>query len=256
MTDLAGKAALITGGAGGIGAAAAELFLKAGARVTIVDRDEAALRTVADRLGALGDVAVVCADVTSEDDTLRYVREAIAAHGPIDAFFNNAGIEGAVRPLVDIDLADFERVMSVNVVGAFLGLKHVLPGMVERRTGSVINTSSGAGLHGTPGMAAYVASKHALVGLTKVAALETAAFGVRVNSIHPSAVDTRMMASLEAGFNPGDVQAARAKVISGIPAGRYATALDVAELALFLASDRSTFITGAQYRVDGGRGAA
>lgn len=256
MIDLQGNAALITGGAGGIGAATAEVFLRAGARVMLVDLDQVALDDVAQRLAELGDVRTVVADVTSEDDTVRYVAETIAAFGAVDVFFNNAGIEGRVRPLIEVDVDDFDRLMAINVRGVFLGLKHVLPGMYERRSGSVINTSSNAGLHGTPGVAPYVTSKHALVGLTKVAALESAVYGVRVNSIHPSAVETRMIHSLEQGFNPDDVEAARAKVTSAIPLGHYASPYDVANLVMFLGSDASAFITGAQYRVDGGRGAA
>lgn len=252
---LKGKVAVITGGAAGIGLETARIFVEEGASVAIVDIADDAVTAAAIELGQPGRVIGITADVTSEADVQRYVREAVAAFGGIDIFFNNAGIEGKVEPIVSIDLADFERVQRVNVTGVFLGLKHVLPVMYERRSGSVINTSSVGGFHANAGIAPYVTSKHAVIGLTKTAALEAAPFGVRVNSIHPAAVNTRMMRSLEAGFSPDAAEQARLTFEAAIPLKRYGEPRDIARLVLFLASDDSSFVSGAQYRIDGGQGA-
>jgi 3alpha(or 20beta)-hydroxysteroid dehydrogenase len=179
-----------------------------------------------------------------------YVNKAIEQFGKIDVFFNNAGIEGKVAPIMEQKVEDLDKVLSVNVRGVFLGLKYVLAIMTKQGYGSVINTSSVAGLDGSPGVSPYIASKHAVVGLTKAAAIEVASANVRVNSIHPSPVNTRMMGSLEEGLG------AEQEVISKtIPLGRYGESSDNANLVLFLASDESSFITGVQYRVDGGMGA-
>ena len=167
-------------------------------------------------------------------------------------FFNNAGIEGKVAPITDQKVEDFDKVMAVNVRGLFLGLQQVMRVMLKQGSGSIINMSSVAGLIGSPGVAPYVGSKHAVVGITKSAALEAGPYNVRVNSVHPSPVNTRMMRSLEEGFSPGHAEEAKASLERNIPLGRYGESIDVANVVLFLASDESTFITGSQYRIDGG----
>ena len=255
MTRLADKIALITGGAAGIGLETARLFLTEGAKVAIVDLKEDDLKTAQECLKDLGEVLTIAADVSSEQDTGTYVRTAVDRFGRIDIFVNNAGIEGKVAPLVDQNIADFDRVMAVNVRGSFLGLQHVLPVMIKQGSGSIINMSSIAGLQGSPNLAPYIASKHAVVGLTRAAAIEAAPAGVRVNSVHPSPINTRMMRSLEEGFNPGHGSEVKQQLESSIPLGRYGEAGDVARLVLFLASDESAFITGGQYTVDGGMAA-
>lgn len=255
MARLNGKTAVITGGAGGIGKETAKQFLSEGAKVVIVDLFQESLDEAKAELDSLGEVIAVQGDVTKEEDVKNYVQKAIEAFGRIDIFFNNAGIEGKVQPIAETDLEDFLKVQNVNVAGAFLGLKHVLPVMTRQESGSIINTSSVAGFGGTPGVAPYVTSKHALVGLTKVAALEAAPFNVRVNSIHPSPVNTRMMRSLEAGFAPDNAEGAQEQFAQGIPLGRYGESEDIASLVVFLASDDSKFITGSQYRIDGGMAA-
>jgi 3alpha(or 20beta)-hydroxysteroid dehydrogenase len=256
MRRLDGKTAIITGGSGGIGKITAEVFLKEGANVVLVDLNEETLNQAKAELEALGPVIAVSADVTNEEDVKKYVNETMTRFGRIDIFFNNAGIEGKINPLMNQTVEDFERVMNVNVKGVFLGLKYVLPIMIEQRSGSVINTSSVAGLMGFSGLSPYVASKHAVVGLTKTAALEAADKNVRVNSIHPAPINTRMMRSVEAGMNSENPESVKEAFTSAIPLGRYGEPIDVANLVLFLASDESKFITGAQFRVDGGMGAS
>jgi len=255
LTRLANQVALITGGAGGIGKVTAKRFLEEGAKVVLVDLFQEALDQAKAELEAIGEVITVQADVSKEEDVKNYVDKTIENFGRIDVFFNNAGIEGKVAPITEQNVEDLDKVLAVNVRGVFLGLKHVLAVMKEQGSGSVINTSSVAGLSGSPNVTPYIASKHAVVGLTKATAVEVAPFKVRVNSVHPSPVNTRMMRSLEEGFAPGQAEAAKADMEKSIPLGRYGESEDISNLVLFLASDESAFITGVQYRVDGGMGA-
>jgi NAD(P)-dependent dehydrogenase (short-subunit alcohol dehydrogenase family) len=181
-----------------------------------------------------------------------YVAAAKKAMGRIDVFFNNAGIEGVVAPITEFKLADFEKVIAVNVVGVFLGLKHVIPVMLESGGGSIINMSSVAGLTGTPGISAYNASKHAVIGITRSAAVEWASKGIRINSVNPGPIASRMMESLEEGFQPGKAAAMRAQFSTMIPIGRYGTPEEVATMVAYLASDDARYLTGAVFPIDGG----
>lgn len=254
MEDFKGKRVVITGGAGDIGRATARLFLGAGAQVLLVDLKEDALAKVRQELGSER-CFVHAADVTKTEAVRSYVAAAQEQMGGIDVFFNNAGIEGPVQPIVDYPEEDFHQVLHVNVLGVWLGLKYVMRAMTEAGSGgSIICTSSVAGQSGSPGVSAYVASKHAVVGLMRVAALEGAAAGIRVNTIHPSPVDGRMMNSLESGM--GDAAEVEKQLKASIPLGRYATQEDVANLVLFLASEeRAGFLTGGEFNVDGGMSA-
>lgn len=249
MGKLDGKVAIITGGAGGIGKETARTFLNEGAKVALVDLDEEALKEVENELNDLGDILVVPTDVSDEEQVKNYVEKTKEAFGRIDILFNNAGITGTRTPLVDIEMDDFDNLMDINVRGVFLGLKYVLPTMIEQESGSIINTSSVDGLRGSPELSPYSASKHAVIGLTKSAALEVAEKKVRVNSIHPSPVDTEMMKGVE-----GEDKS-QADFAEDIPLGRYAEPIEVTNVVLFLASDDSEFVTGSQYRIDGGMGA-
>ncbi|MGX7594391.1 SDR family NAD(P)-dependent oxidoreductase [Planococcus plakortidis] len=248
MARLKGKVAVITGGAGVIGKVTAERFLKEGAKVVLVDISEQALQETKQELGS--EVEIVQADVSKEADVKNYVDKTVEAFGKIDVFFNNAGIEGRVAPLIEQTVEDFDQVIDINVRGVFLGMKHVLPVMYKQGSGSVINMSSVSGLSGSPNVSPYITSKHAVVGLTKAAAYESARHQVRVNSVHPSPVNSRMMRSLEEGL--GTTEKTLSKTI---PLGRYAESEDISNLVLFLASDESSFISGTQYRVDGGMAA-
>ncbi len=251
MKRLENKVALITGGAGSIGQTTAKLFIDEGAKVVLVDLDEAALKKVVDTLGP--NAAYVAANVTVAKDVERYAAEAVKKFGKIDIFFNNAGIEGSVAPITEFPEEVFDKVLAVNVKGVFLGCKYVLPQMKDGA--SMIITSSVAGLGGSPNFIAYVTSKHATLGIMKVAALEAAARKIRVNTIHPSPVNNRMMRSIEEGYEPGKGTDVQKKFAAEIPLGRYAEPIEIAKLVLFLGSDDSQFITGAQYVIDGGQNA-
>ena len=252
--DFHGKVALITGAGNGIGRATAVGFARDGARVVVVDRDTAGGEGTAGIIRQQGgEVLFVAADVTKAADIQAYVKAALDAYGAIDCFHNNAGIEGSVAPTAEYDEAMFDAVMGVNVKGVFLGLRHVLPVMLRQQRGAIVNTASVAGLVASPGMPAYVASKHAVIGLTKTAAGEVARSGVRVNAVCPGPIDTRMIHSLESMLNPNDPGSVGDRYQANIPIGRYGTADEVANVVLFLCSDLAGNITGAQYVVDGGR---
>jgi len=252
--DFTGKVALITGAGNGIGRATAIGFAHGGAKVVLVDRDTTGGEGTAGIIRQQGGEALfVAADVTKSADVQAYVKAALDTYGAIDCFHNNAGIEGSVAPTAEYDEAMFDTVMSVNVKGVFLGLRHVLPVMLKQQRGAIVNTASVAGLVASPGMPAYVASKHAVIGLTKTAAGEVARSGIRVNAVCPGPIDTRMIHSLESMLNPTDPNSVGQRYQSNIPIGRYGTAEEVANLVLFLCSDLASNITGAQYVVDGGR---
>ena len=252
--DFSGKVALITGAGNGIGRATALGFARHGANVVLVDRDQAAGDTTMGIIRQQGkDARFIAADVTRSTDVESFVKATIDAYGAIDCFHNNAGIEGTVAPTAEYDEEMFDRVISVNVKGVFLGLRHVLPVMLRQKRGAIVNTASVAGLVASPGMPAYVASKHAVIGLTKTAAGEVARAGVRVNAVCPGPIDTRMIHSLESMLSPGDPGSVGTRYQANIPIGRYGTAEEVANLVLFLCSDLASNITGAQYVVDGGR---
>jgi NAD(P)-dependent dehydrogenase (short-subunit alcohol dehydrogenase family) len=251
MARLEGKVAIITGAANGIGAAAARRFAREGARLVLVDRDAAGLERQAAAIGAAA-VGVV-ADVTRPEDVQRYVATAVERFGGVDAFLNNAGILGQVKPIEEYPIDVFDAVLAVNVRGAWLGLRYVMPEMAKRGGGSIVITASTAGVRGSVGLSAYVASKHAAVGLMRTAALEGAKHKIRVNSVNPSPIETAMVHALEQGLAPGAPQQGRQMLTSRSPLGRYGTPEEVAELMLFLASDESRFVTGAVHMIDGGR---
>mgnify|MGYP005806158565 CR=1 FL=1 len=248
--QLTGLVAVITGAGGEIGSATARLMAARGASVVGVDRDAGTMAPLSAELGAA--FLAVAGDVTDEDSVRNYVKEATDAFGTIDIFFNNAGIEGPVHPIGEFPLETFRKVVDVNMIGVFLGLKHVVPLMMAAGKGSVINTSSVAGLTGTAGICAYNATKHAVIGLTRSVAAEAAPKGVRVNSINPGPIASRMMSSLEDGLGRGNGAAVKDALSGMIPAGRYGTPGEVAALVAFLASEDARYIYGAVLALDGG----
>lgn len=252
--EFTGKVALITGGGGGIGRATAVGFAARGAKVIVADLDETMGQGTVDIVHQRGgDARCVRADVTKSQDVQNYVKATLDAYGRIDCFFNNAGIEGKVAPIQECDEAMFDAVIGVNLKGVFLGLRHVLPVMVQQGSGTVVNTASTAALFGGPGMAPYVASKHGVLGLTKVASADVAPLGIRVNAVCPGPVETRMMRSLEAQRSPNNPQAIHDANAANTPTGRYAMPEEVANLVMYLCSDLSGDITGTHIVIDGGR---
>jgi NAD(P)-dependent dehydrogenase (short-subunit alcohol dehydrogenase family) len=253
---LDGRVAVVTGAAGVIGTATIRLLAERGARIVAVDRKPQDLQTAIKDLPASAEALAVTADVSNEHEVAEYVRAAVDKFGTIDVFYNNAGVEGDIKPITEYSLEAFRRVLDVNVVGVFLGMKHVLPVMLKKNKGSIINTASIAGLVGSPHIAVYSASKHAVIGLTKSAAWECTATGVRVNCVCPGLIDSRMLSAIIDGRNPGNAPTPNEKIVERIPARRLGQASEVASIVAFLASDEASYVSGSAYTVDGGRTAA
>ena len=240
-----GKTALVTGAGSGIGEAIALQLGHAGALVVVADLDAAKAATVADRIGAAGGQAVPGAgDVANPDVVQSLIAEAVAAGGKLDLLVNNAGIGGPLAPLGDYPLDGWRRVMDVNLDAVFYGMRFAIPDMLKAGGGAIVNMASILGSVGFANAGAYVAAKHALLGLTKVAALEYAAKNIRVNCIGPAFIDTPLLAALPPG--------AKEALVAAHPVGRLGVADDVAALTLFLLSDQARFINGSYHLTDGG----
>ncbi|MBK8466417.1 MAG: SDR family oxidoreductase [Chloracidobacterium sp.] len=253
---LDGKVAIVTGATGGIGEATAKRFLEEGASVMLVGRSAEKLEETRGRLSGFDNLATSVADATNEQATAAAVAATAEAFGGVDILLANAGTEGNFASIESITTDEFESVLRTNVIGVWLSMKYCVEPMKKRGSGSMIALSSIAGMIASPTMAPYIASKHAVYGLVKTAALELATFNVRVNAIGPGPIDNRMIRSLETQFNPADASAAHDFIISKIPMARYGTNEEVANLALFLASDESSYCTGSIHMIDGGFTAA
>jgi NAD(P)-dependent dehydrogenase (short-subunit alcohol dehydrogenase family) len=242
--------AIITGGGGDIGSACTRLLASRGTRVLVVDADRASAERVAREINGNPDTTAVAeaiaADVSVAADVRRYVAAA-AAHGPIDAVVHSAGIAGGAAPMPDFDEAEFDRVMAVNARGTFLGMKYALPQMADG--GAIVNIASVSGIVGYPMVAAYVASKHAVIGLTRTAALEGAPRDIRVNALCPGPIEGRLMSAATGGVAH---QPEQDPFLKGVPLARYGTPDEVAETVAYLLSPAAGFISGATITIDGG----
>jgi NAD(P)-dependent dehydrogenase (short-subunit alcohol dehydrogenase family) len=240
-----GKTAFITGAASGIGRATAVAFAAEGARVVVTDRVEAALQETAEYVKeAGGEVLAIACDVSKPEEIEAAVAQAVNTFGRIDCAFNNAGVENKATPLHEIELEEWDRILSINLRGTFVCMKHEIAQMVRQDGGVVVNTSSGAGIRGVAGGASYAASKHAMIGMTKSAALDYAKQNIRVNCVLPGNIATPMMDR----FTGGDIQ----KAIDLEPVGRLGKPEEIAEAVLWMCSDLGGFVTGASIVVDGG----
>jgi 3alpha(or 20beta)-hydroxysteroid dehydrogenase len=245
---LDGQVAVITGAANGFGLAVAQRLADEGARLVLVDRDAEGLHAAAEKLGGLP----VVADVSQESEVDGYVAAAVEAHGRIDLFFNNAGIEGRMAPMTELSVDDFDRVWKINARGVWMGLRAVLKVQKPQGSGVIVNTASMAAIKGAATFSPYIASKHAVLGITKSAALEAAPYGIRVNCVAPGHFDTRMGRDLTHQINPDDPDGVFRAVGESVPYGkRYGTAAEVANLVLWLLSSESEYVSGALYLIDG-----
>ncbi|EKE74608.1 MULTISPECIES: SDR family oxidoreductase [Roseobacteraceae] len=252
MAMVLGKVALVTGAAAGIGRATAQKFAEEGAKVVVSDIDQPGGEETVSLIKNHGrDAVFVRADVSRPEDVERLIDETVRSYGRLDCACNNAGIEGKIAPLADQTTENFDAILGVNLRGTFLCLRAEIRQMLRNRGGAIVNLASVAGLVGFPGLSPYTASKHAVNGLTKNAALEYGKLGIRVNSVCPGGIDTRMLDSL-AEQSTGGAQSTREMMDPLHPIGRIGTPEEVAELIVWLCSDRAGFMSGANVPVDGG----
>ena len=248
------EVAIVTGGGNDIGRASCLAFAATGARVVVVDIDAAAARASAEAVQAQGGEAIwIPADVGESAEVRRYVQAALDRYGRIDVLFNNAGIAGVQAPVVDYPEDVFERVMRVNFMATVFGIQQVLPTMIARGKGAIVNMASVSGTVGAPTMAAYASSKHAVIGLTRSTAGEVGRQGIRVNAVCPGPIDTALIDVLHRGINPQDPGAVKAFNVGRNPMGRYGQPQEVAKVVVFLASDAASYVNGAAWLIDGGR---
>ena len=253
---LDGKVAIITGATGGIGEATAKLFLDLGAKVMLVGRSEAKLAETGGRLGGGQNVATAIAESTDETATKAALASAVAHFGSLNILVANAGTEGVCKPIEELGVDDFEEVLRVNVTGVWLAMKHAAAPIKAAGGGAIVALSSIAGAIGFPALAPYVASKHAVFGLVKVAAMEFGPANIRVNAVAPGPVDNRMIQSLADQIGGGDPAGFRTFVEGRIPMGRYGRNEEIAQLIAFLSSEAASYCNGGLYLADGGYVAA
>lgn len=250
MAVLESKIVLVTGGANGLGRATAVAAAREGAGVALVDVNKEGLDQTTELITSAGGRAIsIVADVSDPEQVAGYVDRTVAEFGRIDGFFNNAGILGPSKPMVEYPVDAFDAVIAVNLKGVFLGLRAVLPVMLAQGSGAIVNTASMGGVGGIPGSTAYVAAKHGVIGLTKTAALESVRAGVRVNAVLPGTILTEMALSGAAGVSPETMAAA---LNASTPGGRAGVPEDVANTVVFLFSDASSYLTGIEVPVDAG----
>ncbi len=243
-----GKVALVTGGTSGIGETTAIAFAREGAKVVIAGRRPAEGEAVVEQIRAMnGDALFVQADVSREEAVQNLITRIVGQYGRLDYAFNNAGIESPPAPLAEQSLEHFDTIMAINLRGVFLSLKYEIPAMLQTGGGAIVNTSSVGGLVGFAGVGPYVATKHAVIGLTRVAALDYAKQGIRVNAVAPGSIVTPMVERMT-DRNPE----VNAQIAAMHPMGRQGTPEDVAEAVIWLCSEKSSFVTGQWITMDGG----
>lgn len=255
MENFKGKTIIITGAAMGLGLAAAENLASKGANLTLVDYNEQELNKVKAELSSKyvdSEILTVVADVSNEEAVKNYVEKAVAKFGTIDGFYNNAGIEGKQAPLTEYDVNIFKKVIDINIMGVYYGMKYVIPVMQKNGKGRIVNVASVGGIRGVLNQTAYVASKHAVAGMSKNAALEYGRDGILTNAIAPGAIKTSMVAEAFKQVNPENPQAAEDEYASRNPTKKLGKPADVANLVAFLLSENNSYISGQVIAIDGG----
>lgn len=250
------KVGIVTGATGVLGRAIVDLYIKKGANLVLVDKDQEALNNLQESYKSTNKILAVNSDVSCADSVKSYVNKTLNKFNRIDFLINNAGVEGKLADLHEISEECYQYVMDVNVRGVFNNMKYVLPFMKKRNSGAIINIASDAGNYASPGLSAYVASKHAVIGLTKSAAIEYGAWNVRTNSVCPGSIDSRMMDSIQKMYSESSTFNDSMKPVDykgRIPMNRFGKPEEIAELVCFLTSSQASFINGGVYYIDGGK---
>lgn len=255
MSNFKGKTIIVTGAAMGLGFAAAEALASKGANITLVDYNAEALEKAKSNLKSKypeSQFLVYAADVSVEENVRGYVDATVKEFGKVDGLYNNAGIEGKQAPLVDYDINIFKKVIDINLLGVYYGMKYVIPELRKNGGGRIVNVASVGGIRGVANQTAYVATKHAVAGMTKNAALEYGKFNILTNAIAPGAILTPMVAEAFNQVNPANPKAAEAEYASRNPTRKLGDPKDVANLVAYLLSDENGYVSGQVIAIDGG----
>lgn len=256
MSNLQNRVIIITGAGMGLGLATAKVAASQGAKLVLVDYNENALKDAKAEIlkgSANTQVLTVVADVSKEEQVKNYVDATIKEFGQIDGFYNNAGIEGRQAPLTEYDLAVFDKVIDINLKGVYFGLRYIIPHMQERNYGRIVNVASVGGIRGVMNQTAYVATKHAVTGMTKNVALEYGRYGITANAIAPGAILTPMVAEAFVQVNPADPKAAEAEYAKANPTKRLGLPEEVGNVVCFLLSEGCSYVSGQIIAIDGGQ---